>query len=188
MRRCFITRSAIDNEGLGSHAAHGARDVHCGVAAAVDHNAAPEHGLFIVSDFFEYAHRVHHARGVSGGHIRAPCKVGSHREKHRVKLSFTALFFKVRNFARADDCDARGADALDFGIKNRPRQTVLGDAVAHHAARQLRPLVNRHIVPHTPQMIGRRKPGRARAHHQNALTRVLSGHRKVPALFNRVVA
>src|SRR5664280_242705 len=77
---------------------------------------------------------------------------------------------------------------LEFRIEHIARQSVLGDAKAHHPAGRGPGIVYRNAMPHASQMIGRRKTGRSRADHQHALSAFCLGRRKAPVALNRLVA
>ncbi len=67
-------------------------------------------------------------------------------------------------------------------------QLEAGDAVHHQAAHAVMPVINMHLVAAAAQLLGRRKPARARAHHANALRELLAGGDRLdPALGERVV-
>ena len=84
--------------------------------------------------------------------------------------------------------DAQIEDALDLGVQDLARQTVLGDAEAHHAAGEGAGLLDRHLVAQARQMIGGRESGRPGADHQHVLTRGGGGRCELPAELDRLIA
>ena len=65
----------------------------------------------------------------------------------------------------ADGLEARLLEALNLVIQDLSRKTVGRDAVAQHAAQLLTLLIDRHIVAHDAEIVGRTEAGGTAADH-----------------------
>ena len=127
-------------------------------------------------------------RGVPRRDVGAAGEARPDPEEHGVVATLFHLFGEVLHFAARFDLHAERFDAGDFTVEDFARQTVLRNAVAHHAARLFGRLHDVHVVPHAGEVIGRGKPRGPRTDDEDALSGFLGGLFKGPALFERMVA
>ena len=83
---------------------------------------------------------------------------------------------------------AHGDDALHLGLQHLARQTVLGDAKAHHAAHQGTGFLHRNAVTEAAQLIGRRHTAGAGTDHQYMFAGFGCRLRQLPAVLQRLIA
>ena len=188
MRRRAIARAAIHHKRFCSHAAHGAGHVNGGVAAAVNGHAAAEHRLFILGNILKNAHGVQNARGVASGDIGAAGQMCAHAQEYGVVLSVLHFLREVGHFTTVFDRHACTHNALDFRVKHFTGQTILRNAVAHHAAGGFSAVDHMNAMAHAAQMVSSAQTCRARPDDEHLLARFLLGGFKLPALGKRIVA
>src|SRR5450631_16123 len=114
--------------------------------------------------------------------------MGADGEECRVKPASLHRFENFVDLGIELELDAEIEDPLYFRIEHVARQSVLGDAEAHHPASRRPGIVYRNAMPHASQMIGRRKTGRSRADHQHAFAAFDVWRRKAPIELDRLVA
>ena len=187
MSRRLLAGTAVDHQRLGAETLHGTGHVDRGVAAAVDHNAAPEHRLLFAFHRAESRNRVKDVSRVTGRNISAAGQLRADTEEHGVIAAGLHFGLEILHFVRQLKLHAELHDAVDFLIENVTRQTVLRNAVAHHAAGFRSRIHHRHLMPEERQMIGGGESGRTRADHKHLLSARLSRHRRRPALLESLV-
>ena len=189
VRRHLLARAPVDDDRFGRAQAFGrARDIERGVAAAVDHDAAPELRPLAGFHAAQHAHCIENARGVARRNFGALRDMRADREERGIEA---ALFHRVQDVvdARVElERDAHVENALDFGIEHVARQPVLRDAETHHAAGQRTGFMDRHLVAEPRQVIRGRQPGRAGADHQHVFAGGLRRDFEFPAVLARLIA
>ena len=189
MRGHFFAGAAIDDDGFGrTQAFGGARHIDGGVAAAIHHNAPPQHRLVFAFHAAQHRNGIDDPGGISRRNIGAFADVRADREESRVEFSGTHAVFDVRHFGVEFERDSKIKDALHFGIQHVARQPILGDAEAHHAARQRTRFVYLHAVSEPREMVCGGQSGRPGTDHQHALARTCSRLVELPAVLDCLVA
>ena len=179
----------VDDDGVfGAEPSGRAGRVHGGVAAAVDHHATSENGWLALLGVMQQRDGVEDARRVSGGDVGVLGPLGAHGEERGIEALVPHGRLEVVDRPPADDLDAQGANALDLALHDVTRQAVGGDAVAHHAPRQGRRLVQDDLVPEEPQVVGGREAARPGADDEHPPPRGRSRRVGRPALAECAVA
>ena len=94
--------------------------------------------------------------------------VRADRKERGVEPALLHGLLNVGDFAVQVQVDAELQNSFDFKIKNVPGKAVLGNAEAHHAARDRAGLVDLDRVPEPGEVIGRGQAGRPRANDENS--------------------
>ena len=76
--------------------------------------------------------------------------MGADGEEGRIEAAGLHALDDAVDLAVELDADAKMDDAVDLGIEHVARQTVFGNAEAHHAAGERAGLVNLDCVTHAP--------------------------------------
>ena len=152
-----------------------ASGVHRDVAAADDaHVHSLPVGKLARCHLAQHLDRRYDACGVFALDADALVAVRADRDVQRIVIASHVLDRQVDAHVDAvDDFHARRLDRRDFGIEDVFGETVVGNAVAQHAARLLEAFEHRDVVAETRQVVGRRKAGRARTRHGDLLARGL---------------
>ena len=115
-------------------------------------------------------------QAILSGNARLLVRVGPDGEIEAVVL---LLQFVEGNIGAHVDpgmyLNAQGQDGGDFRVQLLPGEAVAGNAVAHHAAQLLLLFVNRDLVPHEGQVVGRRQSAGAAAHDGDGFPRGFGG-------------
>ncbi len=189
VRRHPVARAAVDDDRVGrAEPLRGARDVHRGVAAAVDDDAAAEQRLLLALHAAQHGDRVEDVRRLAGGDVGALADVGADREERRVEAALAQRRGDVRDLGVQLERHAQIEDPLDLGVEHVAREAVLGDAEAHHAAGQRAGLVDRDRVAEASEVVGSGQARGARADDEHALAGRRRGHVDRPAPLDRLVA
>ena len=142
VRRHLVARAAVDDDRFfGAEALGGARDVDGGVAAAVDDDAATEHGRGFILHVVQHGDRVEHLVGITGRDIGALGDVRADAEETGVEGLVRHDLAQIGHLGIKLEFDTVVEKALDFRVEHIAWQPVFGNAVAHHAAGLLRRLV-----------------------------------------------
>ena len=141
--------AAIDDQRLlGAEAPGGARGVHRGVAAAIDHDAAAEQRRLAGLDVAQQRHRVEHLDRVARRDVDVLGEMGADRDEDGVEAArppcsaSTSSTLWLRTIA-----DAHRLDPPDLLHQIRARQAIGGDAEMQHAAGQRAGLVDLDLWP-----------------------------------------
>ena len=183
-----LAGAAVNDQRLGAKALCGAGHVDGGVAAAVDHHAAAQKRLLLAFHGAEHRNGVKHVRGVAGGNVGSAGKACANAEEHGVKAAFLHFGGQIGHLAGELELHAKLGDARDLLVKNLTGQTVLRNAVAHHAACGLGAVAHADLMTHAGEMVGGGKACRTCAHDKNALAALRLGLLERPTVFKRMVA
>ena len=127
--------TAIDDQRFfRAQPARGARRVHRGVAAAIDHHAAAEQRLFPRADLAQQGDRVQHPRRVAGRDVDMLRDMRADRDEHGVEVARLLFRQQVGHLVVQHDPHAHRLDARDFAHQVGARQPVGGNAEMQHAA------------------------------------------------------
>ena len=152
-----------DDRLLGAEPAGGAGDVHRGVAAAVDDDAAAEQRLLLALHAAQHGDGVEHVRRGAGGDVGALAEVGADGEEDGVEAALAASASSdVGDLGVQLELDAEVEDALDLRVEDLARQAVARDAEAHHAAGQRPGVADRDRVAGAREVVGGARARRAR--------------------------
>ena len=177
-----VAGAAIDDDGfLRAEPLGGARDVERGIAAAIDHDLAPQQRLLLALHRAQHRHGIQHLGRLAGRNIGALGDVGADREKRRVEAAIGHRLLDVGDLGVVVEDDAEVGDALDFGIQHIARQAIFRNPEPHHAARRGTGFLDRHGMAEPRQMIGGRQSRRPGADHQHLFARGRGGRGKAPA-------
>ena len=127
-------------------------------------------------------------RGVACGNVGSACKACANAEEHSVKTAFLHFGGQIGHLAGELELHAKLGDARDLLVKDFAGQTVLRNAVAHHAACGLGAVAHADLMTHAGEMVGGGKACRTCAHDKNALAALRLGLLKRPTVFKRMVA
>ena len=166
-------RPAVRHHDLACAEAHrGAGDVHGDVAAAHDHDAlAGEIGQLAVADGAQHAHRALDSPRVLPGEPEFLVEMGPDGEVDGIVLVAQGAQPVAVHGGVELDVDAAIQDPLDLGIELGARQTVVGNAVAEHAAQAGALLVDGDRMAHERKVVRTRDAGGPAAHDGDALAR-----------------
>ncbi len=154
VRRHLFARAPVDDHRLlGAESLGRPRDVERGVAAAVNHHAAPKQRPLLAFHAAQDRDRVEHLAGAAGGQVSALGDVCADGQEHRVEVAVALGRQDVVHFRIQFDRDAERDDARDLGIEHFAWQPVLRDAEAHHAAGERTSLADRHGVPGARELV-----------------------------------
>jgi hypothetical protein len=109
-------------------------------------------------------------------------------EEHRIEAAALHRLQHVRDFRAELQLDAELEDAADLRVEHLARQAVLGDAEAHHPARDRARLPDGHRVAEARELIGGRKARGPGADDQHALAGRGGRPGELPARAQRLVA
>src|SRR5690606_28174776 len=112
--------------------------VHGCVAAAVDGDATTDDRPSAGSDVAQEAHGVDAAAGVGGGDLDPLGQVRPDGHEDRVEAALARRAHQGLDRGVVPEHHADVDEAADLGVEDGAGQPVLGDAVAHHPARQVR--------------------------------------------------
>ncbi len=151
----LFAASAIDNDRVGRiQTTSGACRIQRRVTAAVDHDSAPEQGNVVVGDLVKIGDGIENSRGVARGDRHAASQLGADAEEHGVEAALASLAFDVVHGVVESHVHAEIDDAVDLGVQHVARESVRGDAVAHHAAEFLARVNQVDLVAELPEMVG----------------------------------
>ncbi len=141
--------------------------------SAADHDdLAVEARAFPLVDPAQESERVLHRFAVLFTRdTQASPKLGTHREQHRrVAVGEEVFEVAVRpHLVTGADLDTGAHEHVDLVVQHGGRQTIVGDAVAQHAASLGLGLEHRHPVPGARQIVGGGQARGARADDGHAL-------------------
>ena len=93
--------------------------------------------------------------------------MGADGDERRIEAAVLHRRLDVVDPMVEGDGHAEIPDAIDLGIEHVTRHAVSGDAEMNHAAGERACIPDFDLMAQPCQMIGRRKPGRAGADHQD---------------------
>src|SRR5271157_1949133 len=159
MRRHVLPIAAIHDKRLRrAQSFRGPGGVHRGVAAAVDHDSASQHGLAAGSHVAQQRYRIEHPGGVARRYVDMLCEMRADRHKNGVELSRRFGFQHILDFTIENDLDAEVFDAFDLGHEIGARKSVRGDTEMQHPAGQRSGIVDFDVVTEALEMIPCRQP------------------------------
>ncbi len=180
--------SPIDNDGVGRpEAPGGTRGVERRVAAAVDGNPPTEQRRITRGHLMEERHRVDDLGRVPGGNVDSPANLGTDRQKDRVELTRATFGFDVVHHVSYHDLNSDTHNARYFGVERGARESVGGDAIAHHAAELFGRIDETDLVAETAKMVRRAESRGTGAHDENPFAGIQGGRRQCPAVLDREV-
>ncbi len=186
--RHFVAAAAVDDDGLGGPQALGrARHVDGGVAAAIHHHFAPEHGLVFALHAAQHRHGVEHPGRIACRDVRPLGNVRTHGQKHRVEPALLPRVEHAGDFGVVFDAHTQVDNALHLGIQHVAGQAVLGNAKPHHAAGQRPGFAHRYLMAQPRQMVRCGQARRPRTHHQHPFASRRCGRRQGPAFGDGLV-
>ena len=168
----ILLAAAVDAEHPVRTQADGAAGhVHGHVAAADDHHSlAGKVGQVPVADASEQLHSGHDTLAVLALDAGLLVRMGANGQIQAVIAGLELFKGDVRAHIHIRvDLDAQGQDGSDLRVQLGPGQTVVRDAVAQHTAQLVALFVDRHLVAHEGQVVGRRQSAGAAAHHRHGL-------------------
>ena len=123
-----------------------------------------------------------------GRDVGALADVRADRQEGGVEGALAHRLEDVRDLGVQLERDAEVEDALHLGVEYLARQTVAGDAEAHHAAGHRAGVADRDRVPAAGEVVGGREPRRTAADDEHPLAGGLGIDFELPALPDRLVA
>ncbi len=91
------------------------------------------------------------------------------RNEHGVKVALATLRVKVHDHVVVREAHTQRGDPLELATEHLARHPVGGDAIAHHPARLRARIADLDLMAAPRQVVGSRKPTRARADHEHPL-------------------
>ena len=154
----------------------GAGRIHGYVAASDDDDPIPHLDLKALVGVDEELDGFQDAIGLVSFDVQAAAERGANREEKRIvarlELAETDI---IAQLGVEMNLDAEVHDGLQLGVEQVAVEAVLRDAELHHAAELAGRLIDRHLVPMAPQVVGAGHPGRAAADDADALGAVGAG-------------
>ena len=149
-----------------------ARDVHRGVAAAVDDDPAAEVGCFAAGDVAQHAQSVEDPGRVAGRDVGALAQLRADGEERRVEAAVAQRRVAGRSpRVLSSSVTPMSTIRAISSVEDVAGQPVGRDAVPHHAAGLVAGVADRHVVTEQRQVVRGREPGRAGADDEHPLAR-----------------
>ena len=153
--RHLLAAAPVHDHRLGTEPPRRAGDVDGSVSAAVDDHAAAKlqrcvAGFHIV----QKAHGIDDARRIGTGNIDTLGDMGADRHKAGIEAATGQCLRDIVYSTVEPQCHSHVQDSLQLAIHHFARQTVTGDAEAHHAPGKGPRFVDLHLVAEARQVIG----------------------------------